>query len=587
MRKYQIPKSSFLYYFIKRFIMLIILPVLVCWLICTAVLDYFYTDNTLASQQVSMEKSLSFLDTSLTAISNVITALESNSEITYYLDYYSNKPEMLYSLVKNIRSFCSNLYSMNSYLSSIKIYSSSPILLYSSPFEKLENIPLTDVTLESLFNSGVHESVWRVSHVGENLFPTVYCYQKLYAYNYAKCIGYVEVQLAPEIFADYLELLENLVGNSGSDFTLYHENEPLYSTMVEPVSSISYEAKNNEYHINLLRQTYENCIKFPELGFCLIRSGKLSGIRGMSNTILTPVISIVILFLLILFFIFFSSVASLSKRILDFSSFIRHSNPDHLESFQPEQKSQSGSDELDILINAYNSMINENTALISQVQKMELLSQNARYQALQDQIHPHFIYGTLEAIRMTALQNKDRDTASMIFSLSALIRYSISISSQAVTLADEVKIASHYLSIQKMRFDERLNYEFSLDETLMDLALPSFILQPLLENAILYGISQTLDSCRLLVRAYRQNANIFLSVSNSGLPITAERIAEVNDLLSGKLSPEQFHGNRNGMALSNIKERLTIFFHGRASIRMTLENGYTTTIITIQEEGKN
>ena len=87
---------------------------------------------------------------------------------------------------------------------------------------------------------------------------------------------------------------------------------------------------------------------------------------------------------------------------------------------------------------------------------MELLSQNARYQALQGQIHPHFIYGTLEAIRMTALQNKDREVASMIFSLSALIRYSISISPKAVTLKDEVEIASHYLNIQKIRFDERL-----------------------------------------------------------------------------------------------------------------------------------
>ena len=302
------------------------------------------------------------------------------------------------------------------------------------------------------------------------------------------------------------------------------------------------------------------------------------------------VISIVIVFLLLLILIYFSSVASLSKRILDFSSFIRHSDTDNLASYQPDSKYRADSDELALLINAYNEMITENTSLISKVQKMELLSQNARYQALQGQIHPHFIYGTLEAIRMTALQNKDREVASMIFSLSALIRYSITISPKAVTLKDEVEIASHYLNIQKIRFDERLEYEFSIDEELLSMELPSFILQPLLENAIIYGASNSLETCRLLVSVIRAEGTVTLKVSNSGLPITEERLKEVNDLLSGRLEPENFHGNRNGMALSNIRERLLIFFHGNASICMTCDGIYTSTVITIKnhfEEGKN
>lgn len=77
MKLYQAPRSSFLYYFFKRFILLIIIPVLACWIICAASLDYFYINNSLTSQQVSMENSLSSLDASLIAISNVITALES------------------------------------------------------------------------------------------------------------------------------------------------------------------------------------------------------------------------------------------------------------------------------------------------------------------------------------------------------------------------------------------------------------------------------------------------------------------------------------------------------------------------------
>ena len=590
MKKYQIPRSSFLYKFSMRFLLLILLPVIVGWLVFIEAMNYFYADNLLTAQQISMEKSLSSLETSLNATSNAITALESNTEIIYYLDYYSDKPEMLYSLEKNIRSFCGSLYSMSPYLSGIKIYSDSPILLYAAPFEKMENIPLEGEQLNALLSSRPQESVWRVVQDGNKSFPSIYRYQKFYAYNYAKVIGYIEIQISPKIFSDYLELLDSLVGNPDSRITLYHEDTPIYSTDERLESSIDYANLQNGYELDYWKRTYENRIRIPELHFCLIRTGSLNDLNATGEKVILTVISIVIVFLLLLILIYFSSVASLSKRILDFSSFIRHSDMDNLASYQPDIKYKADTDELALLINAYNDMITENTALISKVQKMELLSQNARYQALQGQIHPHFIYGTLEAIRMTALQNKDREAASMIFSLSALIRYSISISPKAVTLKDEADIASHYLNIQKIRFDERLEYKFSIDEELLSMEMPSFILQPLLENAIIYGISNSLETCSLLISVTQDNGTVLLKVSNSGLPITEERLKEVNDLLSGKLESENFHGNRNGMALSNIRERLLIFFHGDASISMTCDGTYTSAIITIKkhsEEGKN
>lgn len=592
MKKYQIPKSSFLYKFSMRFLLLILVPVIVGWLIFIEAMNYFYADNFLNSQQISMEKSISSLETSLNATSNAITALESNTEIIYYLDYYSDKPEMLYSLKKNILSFCDSLYSMSSYLSGIKIYSDSPILLYSAPFEKLENIPLKGDPLNELLSSKPKEAIWRVALDETKKFPSIYRYEKFYAYNYAKVIGYIEIQLSPQIFSDYFKLLDSLLGNPDSRITLYYEDTPLYSTdgILEPVKSSS-EVRNG-YQMNYWKQTYENRIQIPELHFSLVRTGSLKDLNTAGGKVILTVISIVIVFLLLLIVIFFSSVASLSKRILDFSSFIRHSDTDNLKSYQPASRYQADTDELAVLIHAYNEMITENTALISKVQKMELLSQNARYQALQGQIHPHFIYGTLEAIRMTALQNKDRETASMIFSLSALIRYSISISPKAVTLKDEVEIASHYMKIQKIRFDDRLDYIFSIDETLLSMEMPSFILQPLLENAIIYGASNSLEPCQLLVSVRQEEEDIVLQVSNSGLPITEERLKEVNNLLSGKLDPKNFHGNRNGMALSNIRERLLIFFHGKTSICMNYDGSYTSTIITIKnrnyfEEGKN
>ena len=171
----------------------------------------------------------------------------------------------------------------------------------------------------------------------------------------------------------------------------------------------------------------------------------------------------------------------------------------------------------------------------------------------------------------------------MIFSLSTLLRYSMAISMKAVTLKDELEIARHYLEIQKMRFDNRIEYVFHVEEKLLDMQMPSFVLQPILENAIVYGVSQTLEPCTLTVEAGEENNRIILSISNTGLPITEQRLQEVNDLLSGISQVGSFKGERNGLALNNIKERIAIFYGGRASIQMVLNEGRTATVITIEE----
>lgn len=138
--------------------------------------------------------------------------------------------------------------------------------------------------------------------------------------------------------------------------------------------------------------------------------------------------------------------------------------------------------------------------------------------------------------------------------------------------------------IQKIRFDDRMDYVFQIDDELLDLELPSFLLQPVLENAIVYGISNTLDHCDITINVSQKEHDILLSVSNTGLPIAPERLEEINSLLCGNTPIESFHSRNNGLALHNIRERLNIFFHGQASIRLALGDNCTTTIITIRKE---
>ena len=581
-KKYTVFRFSFLYRFAIYFIFMIVVPILCSWWIYRAVLNFYYEEDTLYTQQIYMENSLTMLDASLDSVSNILVALNGNMEITHYLDDTPYKNQMGYGTFRNIVSFCEELYQVTPYLTGLKIYSDSPLVVYAPPFAKMETMGLADTVRKELENAVLQEIVWQVMPSEGEEFPALYGYQKMYTPSYSKCIGYIEVQLSPEFFQWYFDLLTQLSDDPAAVFCLYQGGRLLYSTGSEEAVP---EQMEPGYEFELLNDKYQNCVEIPRLGLYVVRSGHLSDRNIMpTNNVPSIFISVIVALLLLLFSIFFSHVVRLSRRIQDFATFIRKADPEGLLPFYPRKASTGKKDEMDTLINAYNALIREKSSLISTVRKMELLSKEARYQALQAQIHPHFIYGTLESIRMTALQNKDRESADMIFSLAALIRYSISISPKAVTLREELQIASHYLKIQKLRFDDRIDYEFQIDEGLLELELPSFIIQPILENAVVYGVSQTLLHCALTVEARRTGQAVCLSVANTGSLIEPERLTEVNALLAGEIPRESFQGKSNGLALYNIGERLAIFFNGRASIRLALEENRTVTRITIEND---
>ena len=582
MKKNKHVNRSLLKQFVIRFVLMVMLPILCAWWLYEVVLKFYYAENNLATQQINMENSLSLLESSLDATSNAFVALKGNQEILYYIQYQPNKYNMTYGTFKRVNSFCEELKTMTPYLSELKIYCESPLPIHAGPFHKLELLELEEEFREQLENAGIDEIIWKVEECENGEFPAIYAYKKLYNRDYLSLVGYIEIQLSSRLLQDYFNMVDSLSGDKQSILTLYFHDEMIYPSEPGMFGQTLPEHQNSGYQVDFWRDRYYNYLQIPGLDLKLVCEGRISNMDVLPSANIPSVLfSVTLVLLFSLFLVFFRDIVLLSRRITEFSSFIRHSDPEKLTGFMPEKKEAQKADELDVLINTYNTLIRENNSLISRIQKMELFTQNARYHALQGQIHPHFIYGTLETIRMTALQNNDEDAASMIFSLSALIRYSISISSKAVTLRDELEIAGHYLKIQNIRLNDRISYRIEIDDGLMELRFPSFILQPILENAVIYGISQTLEDCCLTVKAVETSDEIVISVANTGLLITENRLREINVLLSGEGMPESFKGKSNGLALNNIKERLAIFFDGRAIVRLEVEDNCTVTRIRI------
>ena len=493
---------------------------------------------------------------------------------------------MLYSLVKYIDPQCENLLVLNSSIKSIRIYSTKPSLLYAHPFFHFSEIPLNDEEKLDLENIGLGKISWHVSTSDTDQIPELYAYKKLYAYNYRNVIGYMELKMNPVILEEYFSQFENNPAFHSGDFALYREGKLIYSPDLDsdlPGAETLAKFNDNAFQIDYLHQRYLNYVTIPNLNLQLVITGNLGDLSAQSDQLPIILVTIFILLLMILLIYFFVNITDLSQQITDFSTYIRNSNPDHLTVYAIDTKSyREEYEELKHLILSYNNLIRENSTLMSTVEKMELLSQDARYQALQAQIHPHFIYGTLENIRMLALGNRDKDVADMIFSLSALIRQSLSISSKAVTLADELEIAKHYLTIQRFRFSERLNFHFQIEEGWQELLLPSFTLQPILENSVIYAVSKTFDECELSIHIFSDEKFVYLELANSGQTITEERLTEINEVLRGQREITEFKGNQNGIALSNIRERLQIYYQSHASICMKLEEDRTVTLISLE-----
>ena len=172
--------------------------------------------------------------------------------------------------------------------------------------------------------------------------------------------------------------------------------------------------------------------------------------------------------------------------------------------------------------------------------QLEARLAQSRLQVLKMQLHPHFLFNTLNAI--SELLHRDPDAAEhMITDLSDLLRMSFeNLEVQEIPLKQELEFLRKYLEIEQMRFQDRLRVEMNIAPDTLDASVPNMILQPLVENAIKHGISPKADGGRIDIEAGRSNGHLVLSVSDDGVGVPADG----------------FDSLRNGVGLSNTRRRL-------------------------------
>lgn len=210
--------------------------------------------------------------------------------------------------------------------------------------------------------------------------------------------------------------------------------------------------------------------------------------------------------------------------------------------------------ELRVLSKGINTMLDNIEQYIADIYKLEIKQQDAHMRALQSQISPHFLYNTLEYIRMYALSEGSEELADVVYAFSTLLRNNTD-QAKTTTLEKELSFCEKYVYLYQMRYPDRVAYHFEIDEKLKGLVLPKFSIQPLIENYFVHGIDFSRNDNAISVKARLIDGQVKILIRDNGKGISLQKLA----LIQTKLKSQQIELH-DSIGLQNVNERLRAHF---------------------------
>ncbi|MCD9186582.1 MAG: histidine kinase [Pyrinomonadaceae bacterium] len=194
------------------------------------------------------------------------------------------------------------------------------------------------------------------------------------------------------------------------------------------------------------------------------------------------------------------------------------------------------------------------------------LAQKAQLEMLRYQMNPHFLFNALNSIR-ASIDEDGKRAEQMITSLSEFLRYSLlHESSKTIELREEIEAVKNYLAIEKIRFEEKLEVDFTIEKAAEDFKVPCFLLNPLVENAVKHGLQTSAKPLKINLSAKISENKLILEISNSG------KLQDVSN------------GNGTKIGLKNVRERLEKLFGGGAKFGLKEESGFVKAKVEISSE---
>ena len=244
-------------------------------------------------------------------------------------------------------------------------------------------------------------------------------------------------------------------------------------------------------------------------------------------------------------------------------------------------------DEIGELSRSFKNMLDRIKSLITEVyladlhiKELEIKKKEAELHALYSQIKPHFIFNTMESIRMNLLKNGEVTVSEIVKSFSVILRNSFDWSKDNVTLKQEFDLVEAYLKIQKFRFKNKLEYDIRIESKLYECLIPKFTLQPIVENAIHHGIELKEGKGAVIVDCASCGDDIKITVKDDGIGIEDETYRRIRNLLDGNIEDREKDKSTAcpGIGIKNVHQRLRLNFGKKYGIKIHSEKNSGTEV---------
>ena len=222
----------------------------------------------------------------------------------------------------------------------------------------------------------------------------------------------------------------------------------------------------------------------------------------------------------------------------------------------------NSNDEMETLAESFNSMVKEIEVLIEGIHREQENAKDAELRLLQEQINPHFLYNTLDAIIWMTESGENKKAIQIIQELSSFFRISLS------KIKNEKEHVRSYLEIQRYRYQDILDYEIDFDEEILENHIQKLTLQPIVENALYHGIKNKRGRGMIRVTGKADGDDIVFTVEDNGRGMTEEELARLRRLISGEESSD----DQRGFGMANVEKRLEMLYG--SDYGMTVKSEY-------------
>ena len=436
-------------------------------------------------------------------------------------------------------------------ISHIRVYVDNPSIMSSVGLYPLsQDVKDSEWYQEAIEKRG--QIIWR--YMKDPVTRDVHLNLTRALYDYDELIGVLSIAVSNDKITEILQ-------NSGNTFFLTLDDELIFShPKLEDIQS-----EYDQYRLLLEEQETDQNIKgtanditftiqqlaIPKVlhsEFKAVGTVPTSSIVAEANGVLIVgyiAILFVFLFTLILLAAFIRSFNNRVLQLQESMTKVAHGDFD-IPSEIP------GEDEITEVYEQLYVTMESLQLLLAERYQYEIDRKDAEFKLLSSQINPHFLYNTLEMIRMKAFKNQDREVADIVKLLSKLMRKALERPQDQLPLSEDLTFIDMYLQIQKLRFGERINYDIK-QETTQDYAILPLLIQPIVENAFVHGLERISGRAELTVLVKEVGEDLHIMVSDNGVGIPSDKLKQLQAILEG-------YQESSRVGINNVQQRIKYFY---------------------------